>query len=504
MADETLDIAIKVRTDDLSKIKQTGQELKAVGQAAQEAAQKDGGASDESAKKTEFLSLKKGALKKLVRELGHEFPIAGMAAKAMMDPIGVAFTGAIAIFGYAKRALDDWNSEMDKTAERNAEKDFLPGIEAKSKSLHEAAAASAEFHESLKNISAGEDEFSSKVKLAIDRLHEFVAAQAEVRNASEASEIARINLAEKQGKMTGTQAIVARAGVKERYREMGERQQTAGENAELALKEKELAHAEGQAPSLEADYEVKKAAADKLRAKRAQAVADLPVADKRVKEAMEVELAAWDEVKRTSDNLDAAKRYSLGGGGNWRARGMTESTRREEMEVQKANEKAKAAVAAVEKARDRFDRDQADIDKIPINGAPVFSAEKMAAARADDNTRRIVSLGQETATLREILPVRQGGRAEANRIKSDTAGMETAGEMQEKLNQGNEKAAQLNQHIQHAADSGSSLDASTIQALKKQVEHNAEVKAQLDGLGQTISNQVKSLGNRQKFSPPGS
>lgn len=518
MPDETLDIAIKVRTDDLSKIKQTGQELKAVGQAAQEAAQKDAGASDEAAKKTGFLSLKKTELKKLVRELGHEFPLAGQAAKAMMDPVLAAFMGAIAIFGHAKQKLEEWNKALDEAAEKNAGKDFLPGIEAKSKSLHEAAVSSAEFHESLKNIGAAEDEFSAKVKLAIDKLHEFMAAQAEVRNASEASEIARINLAEKQGKMTGTQAIVARAGVKERYRKMGEEQQTAGENAELAMKEKELAHAKGQAGSLEADYATKKAAADKLRAAQAQATADMPVDTKRLEEAEKAKLAELDKAQAAREKAEAAKRASQGMGGNWG--GSFETTREEETAAKEAEAKANAAVAAFDAAKKKVDQDKAAMDEIPIKGAPVFSAARMAEQRAMNNANRIEALGQETTTLREILPIRQGGRAEAGRIKSGTAAMEVQGELQDKFNAGRDKERQLSDHIDHSVTAGSPVDTKTIQSYQGQVEQNQQLGRVITAgnkmVGDAISKnsevtaasyaelakRLSSLENTRKLNPP--
>ena len=116
----------------------------------------------------------------------------------MLNPIVAAFTGAIAIFGYAKQKLEEWNQALDAAAARNASKDFLPGIEAKKTALDQAAASAAEFATSLANVGKAEDKFKTSVSQAIDKLHEFMNAQAEVNSASEERRLAEVDLKQKR------------------------------------------------------------------------------------------------------------------------------------------------------------------------------------------------------------------------------------------------------------------------------------------------------------------
>jgi hypothetical protein len=498
MPDQEIDYNLKL-TADTAGAKSASKELREVGNAAQEASAgvgQEGAALEDNAKKTETLGMKKGELKKLVRELGHEFSIAGMAARAMLNPIVAAFSAAIAIFGYAKQKLEEWNKALDEAAERNAGKDFLPGIEAKAKSLNEAAGASAAFHESLKQIGAAEDAFGQKVKLAIDKLHEFIAAQTEVRNAAEANEIARVNLAEKQGKISGSQGIVQRAGIQEHYRKMGEAQQTDAENAELSLKQKELEHDKAQARTLEADALQKKAAADKLRAEQAKGTADLPGAQKAREEAEKALKVAQDKADAAREKATRSQRVAQGMGGSF---GGSYGTAADEQAARAAEDAAKLAEQDLGRARTREAKDKRAMDEIPVLGAPVFAEARTAEQRATDNVQRIQELERQVALLQETLPMRQNARAMASGLKSSTAAMNTEGALQEKVNQGAEKEAQLVEHAAQSAESGTAMKASLLEALKKQRANNVETKAILDQFAADID----SLKNTRKLSPPG-
>ena len=118
-----------------SKLAELTAEQKAQATAGQGAGgvQEDSKNTEELTKKTGFLNLKKTELKKLVRELGHEFPLAAQAGKMMMNPMVASLTLGIGAFNYLKQKLDEWNQALDEAAERNAQRDFLPGIEAKAK-----------------------------------------------------------------------------------------------------------------------------------------------------------------------------------------------------------------------------------------------------------------------------------------------------------------------------------------------------------------------------------
>jgi len=109
VSDNIKDFEIKIVTSaDLAAAKAAAQELTNVAtatKASASAATEDGQNTEELARQTGFLSLKKTELKKLVRELGHEFPIAGMAGRMMMNPIVASLSLGIMAFSAAKKAL---------------------------------------------------------------------------------------------------------------------------------------------------------------------------------------------------------------------------------------------------------------------------------------------------------------------------------------------------------------------------------------------------------------
>ena len=457
------------------------------GQKAVEGVKQESDALEDNAKKTEHLGMKKGELKKLVRELGHEFPIAGMAARAMLNPIVAAFSGAIAIFGYAKQKLEEWNKALDEAAERNAGKDFLPGIEAKAKSLNEAAGAAAAFEESLKAAFSAEDQFSTKIKLAIDKLHEFVAAQAEVDSAVEANEIARVNLREKTGKIGDVEGIAQRSAIREKYRKLGEDRKTSGENEELRLKQEEYSHAIDQAPGLEADAGRRRAVADKLKAAQAQATADLPNAQKAMEEAEKAQKQAQEKADKAREKAEANKGVNQFMGIPW------------DQAARKAEEEATTAAQNYGRAKKRVGQDKQATEEIPVLGAPIFSEAGLAEQRAQRNNQRIIELEKEIGTLKETLPIRQATRAVVSDIKSGTAAMDTQGAIAEKVTEGEQKWRGLKQHVIDAVDSGHAVRESMVEALKAQKKDNAETKAILDQYGMDI----KSLINTRKLAVPG-
>src|SRR5512132_1534529 len=88
----------------LDQVKIKLSELTPAQKANAQAGDEAGSAAKEQSRQLEFLGLKTGELKKLTRELGREFPIAGTAARLMINPIVAAFSIAITVFGAAKKA----------------------------------------------------------------------------------------------------------------------------------------------------------------------------------------------------------------------------------------------------------------------------------------------------------------------------------------------------------------------------------------------------------------
>jgi hypothetical protein len=472
------DFEIKIVTSaDLAAAKATAQELTNVAtatKASASAATEDGQNTEELTRQTGFLTLKKGELKKLVRELGHEFPIAGMAGRLMMNPIVAGLSLGIMAFGAAKKALDDWNAALDATAQKNAGKDFLPGIEAKVAALAEGATAAANFGQSLKDIGAAEDVFSGKVKLAIDKLHEYLAAQAEVNSAAEGKEVADVNLKEKIGKLTGVQAIEARGAIKEKYRKQGDDLKTKGETEDLELKEAQLKHSQEQEPGLEYDAGTKRRVADELKARLAASKANLPGAQKSLEEAdKEAGLKAEAAGKKEDElrSLRGSARFGLVSGGALREAGGALTKAQQEAETAKrARDRQKRLV-------DEYKQDASEIPKQLLPGAE--SAARIAETKASQNVQRMVSLETETGTLRQTLPVRQAGRQVAGGLKDQTTEIEMAGQIAQELKQGQEKQAQLHTQMLSAARSGGPVTAEVMKAFQAQEQLNNKLTAEL-------------------------
>jgi hypothetical protein len=480
MGDDIKDFQIKIVTSaDLRAAQESAKAMQDVGaatSASAAAAAVDGKNTEELTQKTGFLSLKKVELKKLVRELGQEFPIAGMAGRLMMNPIVAGLSLGIMAFGAAKKKLDEWDAALEASAQRNASRDFLPGIEAKAAALAEGATAAANFGESLKTIGTAEDVFSGKVKAAIDKLHEFIAAQAEVNSAGEGKEIAEINLKEKLGKMTGVEAIEARAATKERYRKIADDLKTKSETEELKLKEADLKHSQEQAAALEHDAGSKRRAADELAARLAGSKASLPGAQKSLEDAQKDTQQKMEAADKAEEALRSAERLAQVGTGFGGSYGVQAA----QAAFAKAQQEAETAKQARDRQKGLVESYQRDIREIPEHLLPgAESAARVAETKATQNVQRITSLETETGTLRQALPVRQAGRQVAGGLRDQTTAMEAATQIAQELQQGQDKAEQLRRQMLSAARSGGPVTAEVLAAFKAQEELNRKVAAEL-------------------------
>jgi hypothetical protein len=494
MSDEIFEYKLRT-TAEGSGAKETAQGLdkvadsaKKFSEASKEAAQsatEDAKHTEEQTKQTGFLSLKKTELKKLVRELGHEFPIAGMAARAMMNPIVAAFTGAIAIFGYAKQKLEEWNQALDAAAERNASKDFLPGIEAKKDALGQAATSAAEFATSLANVGKAEDKFKTSVSQAIDKLHEFINAQAEVNSAGEAKELAEVDLKQKTGKLDEVGAIKQRTAIRQRYRKAQDDLKTKGEQDEIKLEETELEHDKDSQISMVAAAADARKKRDALKARRAQAQKDLEQGKKKEAEYEQEFGAAAEAVDSGPRGLNASPWDGGQGRGNDSA----------------------AAVEKLEEARRqrdaqrKFNKANEDlINKLDQSQLPdAEGAASVADARAKSNAERVNELERTLPGKREVVGIREKGREVAGGLKDQTGGIEAAAQIAGELAQGQAKEAQLQEQVARSVESGTAVRVETLNALKAVIKHDQELTAELKALTQ----RMESHDNSRKLSPPG-
>lgn len=460
--------------------------------------QEDSKNTEELTKKTGFLNLKKTELKKLVRELRHEFPIAAQAGKMMMNPVVASLTLGIGAFSYLKQKLDEWNKALDEAGARNASRDFLPGIEAKKSAMHEAAVSAAEFETALKNIGAAEDEFKTKVAGAIDKLHEFINAQAEVNSAAEAKELAEVDLKQKTGKIDEVGAIKARAAIKERYRKMQDDLKTKGEQEELKLQESELEKDKATAPALAVAAKEAAKKRDALKAKAAKSKADLAAGEKKsnkegtgeydveLNKALDAQTEVenkWGAVAGDTSPQAAAARGIAQGKLAEAAKAVEEARRTRDMQA-RFNEKNRGLI------------DNTETSLLPQATEDAATAQK----RAKDNADRISELGRSLPLKREVLGIRERGREMAGGLKDQTTAMDASGQIAEKLNQGREKEKQLLDTVSNAAHSGNAVKEEVVKALNAIHQQNealaAELRARIASLEGTRKASVPSTWSR--------
>jgi hypothetical protein len=420
MSDENrVEIPI-VTTADTGGAQRQAVAIKEVAQASKEAnvATRDGASAtadhgkevEDLEKKTGFLNLRKTELKKLVRELGQEFPIAAQAARAFMNPLVFALTMAIGLFAKAKEALDSWGVRMDEMAKRNAGRDFLPGIEAKKQALHEAAVEAAGFQSSLAAIGTAEDTFIKKMDASITKLHEWIAAQAEVNNAAEARELAGVNLQEKLGRLTPEQAILKRGDIKTKYETKADALKTEAENKEFEAKRAELGHLQTEAPSLQKERDTRAAAVAALKSRLAQNKKDVETQ----KSFLPEDEKTYDEA---SAKFDKAREYYQ----QVSKFGHTGAIKDlDELEFSKAKEEMEQATAIRDRRRLFIKQlqDKADKGEIGLQGAG--KALDVSSQRVTQNRERQKALGEEITGLQDTLPMRQQSRQQAGALKQQT------------------------------------------------------------------------------------
>ena len=390
-----------------------------------------------------------------------------MAGRAMMNPIIAGLSLGIMAFSAAKKALDDWNAKLDAAAGRNASRDFLPGIQAQKDSLDQAKTSAAEFATALGNIGAAEDKFKTKISQAIDKLHEFTNAQAEVNSSAEALELAQVDLKQKTGKLSDVGAIKQRASIRERYRKTQDELKTKGEQEEVKLDETELQHDKESQKSLAETAADARKKRDALKARRAKAQKDLEEGQKKEQEYGK----AFEEASAAKDAEPSAAEFQSpysGGLG------------RDQQSGEEASKKLEDARLVRDRQR-KFNKANEDlIKKLDQSQLPeAEGAAGVADTRAKSNAERINELERTLPAKKEILDIRGQGRDAAGRVKDRTTETEAAAQIAQELKQGQEKQAQLQHQILAAARSGGPVTAEVLKAFQEQEEFNKKLVREL-------------------------
>lgn len=227
---------------------------------------------DEAAAKTKLFEGHSRELRKTIRELGREFPIAGLLLRAFANPIGAALSIGISAFVAIKRHVDNLNKSLDEL-EANARQPLSNFAEA----LREIqrAASETDVADAFKNFDTAIASIHTKADAAVVSIHALETAQKELFSAKEAMGLAKINLQETQGVLTPVQAIQARQKVRDSAAKEQKTLADAARAAEIGTRESEISRTqqkitEAQGAVLPPTEEARKKALAKTRADDAE------------------------------------------------------------------------------------------------------------------------------------------------------------------------------------------------------------------------------------------
>lgn len=218
-------------------------ELYEMGNAGGEAGQKIKNASDEA-------TLSLFEQKKLINQLSHAFPELGWVARAALNPVTAGASLSILLFAQAKKSLAEYNAELDALGERAATvgwnlKEAFAEVERINQFKFDPEAnglnAMAKAQKSFK------DDLTATLE-AMRRQDEILAAR---DDAAKGAAIAKINLAEAEGKMTPAQALQAKAGVNTAFEARKAQREVDAKMQEKAAADEEAARLSNTANNLE-------------------------------------------------------------------------------------------------------------------------------------------------------------------------------------------------------------------------------------------------------------
>jgi hypothetical protein len=175
-------------TGDASGAKQVNDALDAAAKKTEDLGNK----SEVSGKKAERFGLKMSELKKLTHELGNEFPIAGMAIRAFLNPVGFALTAAIGLFAKVKEHIQELNKSLDEVGDRAA-KGFGNMKEAIEDATRDIAAKSSAAAAELKKIADAEKEIQERTDAATEAIRRQERAKIALTDAVEAQQLSEVD-----------------------------------------------------------------------------------------------------------------------------------------------------------------------------------------------------------------------------------------------------------------------------------------------------------------------
>jgi len=155
-----------------------------------------------------------GDLKKIIGEIAQQSPVMGVALRGALNPATAGFAAAI----FAVRAFANAMDEISKSYEVAGEfKGFTAVVDAQAKALQDASLSAAEYDRSLQGVVDQSAKAAAMTERGIEIEKEAARRKDEERSAELALVKARIDAAEKEGKINSAEAIQQRAAAEQAY-----------------------------------------------------------------------------------------------------------------------------------------------------------------------------------------------------------------------------------------------------------------------------------------------
>jgi hypothetical protein len=203
-----------------------------------------------------------GGLRHVLSLIHHESPLLGEALHAALHP---ATASLLVMAIAAKTVMDSVHKLQEAIGNTAAFEGFGKSLEEQKRGMEEAEAEAEAFIRKLDEMATAERNLTTEANGAVDAIRAQARAQAEIADAKKGLEIARIDAAEKEGKLSPVAAIEARAHVEERFAKDKLDRENATSKKVLQVREQELKDLSDRLPQMEEELEAKREMRRKLK-----------------------------------------------------------------------------------------------------------------------------------------------------------------------------------------------------------------------------------------------
>jgi hypothetical protein len=219
-------------------------------------------ANKEVGQETEKLTVKKTELRHMLREVGREFPLLGMAGRLAMNPLVGGVGLLIGALEMLKGIFEQINKKLNEGIGSGNYRGHLDEL---GKAAEDSAVKMGEFAAKLQEVATAQESVKDRTQESIDAIKAQHVATTELENAQKAAELARVDMLEKQHKLSGPEAIEKRLAVEDKFSRRKLVQDINAQDATIEARRKELARTQHDAAWAEdaADKAEKKALASK-------------------------------------------------------------------------------------------------------------------------------------------------------------------------------------------------------------------------------------------------